>query len=190
MPRKSKRPAAALTVLGVASDSHAEPPRTVLRDSDLYACISDSPTLSEASKRAYRGGLRSLLVRAHPGGTDPLLRAIVDFEGTERAIIVADVALRTRQAWCAAVLACFKHACSSAPELQAVQGRWAALNARLSDEITALVKTSVVTDKERASWVPYSEWCAAEERPTPTCCFGARRASRPRFCSNGTRRGG
>jgi len=90
--------------------------------------------------------------------------SITHFDDTERAILAADVALRTRQAWCAAVLACFKHACSSAPELQAVQGRWAALNARLSDEITAIVKTSVMSDKERASWVSYQEWCAAEER--------------------------
>jgi hypothetical protein len=92
------------------------------------------------------------------------LRAITDFEGTEQAILAADVALRTRQAWCAAVLSVFKHACSTAPELQAVQGRWSALNARLSDEITAIVKTSVMTDKERASWVSYQDWCAAEER--------------------------
>jgi hypothetical protein len=67
-------------------------------------------------------------------------------------------------AWCAAVLACFKHACSSAPEMQAVQGRWAALNARLSDEITAVIKTSVMSDKERVNWVSYQDWCAAEER--------------------------
>jgi hypothetical protein len=80
------------------------------------------------------------------------------------AILAADVALRTRQAWCAAVLACFKHACSTAPELQAVHGKWNALNAHLSDEITALVKTSVMSDKERLNWVTYSEWCAAEER--------------------------
>jgi hypothetical protein len=99
-----------------------------------------------------------------PGSADPLLRAITDFEGTEQAILAADVALRTRQAWCAAVLACFKHACSSAPELQAVHGRWSALNARLSDEISAIVKTSIMSDKERAAWVPYNEWCAAEER--------------------------
>jgi hypothetical protein len=99
-----------------------------------------------------------------PGGTDPLLHAITHFEDTERAILAADVALRTRQAWCAAVLACFKHACSTAPELQAVHGRWAALNARLSDEITAVIKTSVMSDKERVNWVSYSEWCAAEER--------------------------
>jgi hypothetical protein len=48
--------------------------------------------------------------------------------------------------------------------MQAVQGRWAALNARLSDEITAVIKTSVMSDKERVNWVSYSEWCAAEER--------------------------
>jgi hypothetical protein len=46
----------------------------------------------------------------------------------------------------------------------AVHGRWAALNARLSDEITAVVKTSVMSDKEQANWVSYQEWCAAEER--------------------------
>jgi hypothetical protein len=72
-------------------------------------------------------------------------------------ILTTDVALRTRQAWCAAVLACFKHACSTVPELQAVHSRWTALNARLSDEITVLVKTNVMSDKERASWVSYSE---------------------------------
>jgi len=94
------------------------------------------------------------------GGSGPGTR----YEDTERAILAADVALRTRQAWCAAVLACFKHACSAAPELQAVHGKWNALNARPSDEITALVKTSVMSDKERLNWVTYSEWCAAEER--------------------------
>ncbi len=165
MAQKSKRPAAAPTVLVVASDGLREPSRTGLRDADLYTCIDESPTLSEASKCTYRGGLRSLLTRApSPGGTDPLLRAITDYDGTERAILTADVALRTRQAWRAAVLACFKHACSSAPELQAVHGRWSALNARLSDEISAIVKASIMSDKERAAWVPYIEWCAAEER--------------------------
>jgi len=153
MPRNSKRPAAARAVLGAASDGRGGPSRTSLHDSGLYACIDDSPSLSEASKRTYRGGLRSLLSRAPSGGTDPLVHAITRFEDTEQAIIAADVALRTRQAWCAAVLACFKHACSTAPELQAVHGMWTALNARLSDEITALVKTSVMSDKKRLNWV-------------------------------------
>jgi hypothetical protein len=167
MAQKSRRPSAASTVLGVASvsDGHGESPRTVLRDSDLYACLDDCTTLSEASERTYRGGLRSLLMRARtPGSADPLLRAITDFEGTEQAILAADVALCTRQAWCAAVLSVFKHACSAAPELVAVHSRWAALNARLSDEITAVVKTSVMSNKEQANWVSYQEWCAAEER--------------------------
>jgi len=87
--------------------------------------------------------------------TDPLLHAITHFEDTERAILETDVVLRIRQAWCAAVLSVFKHACSAAPKLQAVHSRWAALNARLSDEITTLVKTSVMNDKERANWVPW-----------------------------------
>jgi len=165
MPLKSKRPAAASTVLDVASGGHEESPLAVLRDSDLYACLEDSTTLSEASKRTYRGGLRSLLLRARTkGSADPLLRAITDFEGTEQAVLAADVALRTRQAWCAAVLSVFKHKCSVAPELQAVHSRWAALNARLSDEITAIVKTNVMSDKEQANWVSYQEWCSAEER--------------------------
>jgi len=99
-----------------------------------------------------------------PGSADPLLHAITDFEGTEQAILAADVALRTRQAWCAAVLSVLKHACSTAPELQAVHSRWSALNARLSDEITAVVKTSVMSDKERVNWVSYQDWCAAEQR--------------------------
>jgi hypothetical protein len=165
MLRKSTRPAAAPTVLDVASGGHEEPPLAILRDSDLYACLDDSTTLSEASKRTYRGGLRSLLMRARtPGSADPLLRAVTDFERTEQAILAANVALRTRQAWCAAVLSVFKHACSTAPELHAVHSRWAALNARLSDEITAIVKRSVMNDKEQASWVSYQDWCAAEER--------------------------
>jgi hypothetical protein len=62
------------------------------------------------------------------------------------------------------VLSVFKHVCSAAPELQAVHSRWSTLNGRLSDEITAVVKTSVMSSKEQASWVPYSEWCAAEAR--------------------------
>jgi hypothetical protein len=53
---------------------------------------------------------------------------------------------------------------SSAEKQQAVHSRWAVLNARLSDEITALVKASAMSDKEKAAWVPYSEWCAVEER--------------------------
>lgn len=52
---------------------------------------------------------------------------------------------------------------SSAEKQQAVHSWWAALNARLSDEITALVKTSAMSDKERAAWLPYSEWSAADE---------------------------
>jgi hypothetical protein len=167
MPRNSKRPAAAPTVVDAASGGRGEsPPRAVLRDSDLYACLEDSTTRSEASKHTYRGNLRSLLLRARSeGSADPLLHAITHFERTEQAILAAaDVALRTRQASCAAVLSVFKHSCSAAPELQAVHGRWTALNARLSDEITAIVKTSVLSDKEQANWVSYQDWCAAEER--------------------------
>lgn len=136
-----------------------------MNDAALYACIDDGPTLLAASKRTYRGGLRSLLTRAPTqGGTDPLLRAITDYDGTERAVLTADVALRTRQAWCTAVLACFKHACSTAPELQAVHSKWSALNARLSDEITAIGKTSTMSVKEQTNWVSYQDWCLAEER--------------------------
>ena len=62
------------------------------------------------------------------------------------------------------MLSVVKHVCSAAPELQAVHSRWSMLNARLSDEITAVVKTSVMSSKEQANWVPYSEWCAAEAR--------------------------
>jgi len=37
--------------------------------------------------------------------------------------------------------------------------REAQINVRLS----ALVKTSVMADKERANWVPYSKWCAQQK---------------------------
>ncbi len=89
---------------------------------------------------------------------------IIHLKDTGRAILEADVAICARSAWCAAVLNVFKHACSAAPQLQAVHGHWAALNARLSDDFTAIVKTFVMSEKERASWVPYSEWCAAGKR--------------------------
>ncbi len=141
--------------------------RSDLHDADLYKCLQDSPALSEASKKTYMGGIRALLRRAPAPSSkaDLLLHAIVNFAESERAILSADVALRTRQAWCASVLSVFKHGiCSDAPELLAVHEKWRALNARFSDEITSVVKSSVMSDKERTSWVPYGDWCAAEER--------------------------
>jgi len=51
--------------------------------------------------------------------------------------------------------------CGTGPVVvRGVRGvRGAHINARLS----ALVKTSVMTDKERANWVPYSKWCAQQK---------------------------
>jgi hypothetical protein len=118
MPRE-KRPSAAPFVGGVSALSgQSEAPQAKLCDADLYLCLEESPTLSAASKRTYKCGLRSLLLRTPSDGVaNPLLHAIGHFEATSRIIETVDVALRTRQAWCAAVLSIYKHGvCAVAPE--------------------------------------------------------------------------
>jgi hypothetical protein len=168
MPRET-RPSAAPGPVAIAStpsrpidaSSHAQ-----LRDCDLYACLEDSDTLSASSKRTYRGGLRSLLLRTPSEGiANPLLHAISHYEETERIMQAADVALRTRLAWCAAVLSIFKHGvCAVAPELAAVHAQWSALCGRLSSDVEAVVKSSVMSAREQENWVPYKEWLDAEAR--------------------------
>jgi hypothetical protein len=165
MPRKeTPRPSASATLTRDSGDGGGSA-RSALCDEALYRCLEENPLLSEASKRTYRGGIRSLLLRAPPGLANPLLHVIVQFEESERAILAADVALRTRAAWCAAVLSVFKHGlCATAPDLLAVHDKWRALNSLFSDEITYIVKTSVMSVKEGESWAPYELWHAAEQQ--------------------------
>jgi hypothetical protein len=165
MPRQEVPRPSASAILTRDSGGGGGSARSALCDEALYRWLEESPSLSEASKRTYRGGIRSLLLRAPPGLANPLLHVIIHFEESERAILAADVALRTRAAWCAAVLSVFKHGlCSTAPELLAVHDKWRALNSRFSDEITSIVNTSVMSVKERESWVPYEQWRAAEQQ--------------------------
>ncbi len=188
MPRKvTPRPSASATLTRDSGEGGGSA-RSALCDEALYRYLEESPLLSEASKRTYRGGIRSLLLRAPPGVANPLLHVITHFEESERAILAADVALRTRAAWCAAVLSVFKHGvCTSAPELLAVHDKWRALNSEFSDEITSIVKTSVMSVKEReragcpmSSGVQLSSsWVATSSAPSGICSWPYRVVCRP-----------
>ena len=137
-------------------------------DGLIYSCIAQAAGLSHSSRRAYASALRSLVAKAGhvvAGQAQPLLALILAPDKAREAILALEASLRSKQHYCKAVLAVYKHAaCATDPALQAVHPQWVALTTELSAQVDAVVKENKRSAREAAAWVSLEEWLAAEAK--------------------------
>lgn len=135
-------------------------------DDELLDCLRQSTGIAESSKAAYLlrleklGDLHKLLwphARTQNHISDFILHAKQSIQELDSKDFESAYEVRTRQSWCSAICALFRHTSCARRFGPLIISAWKQYNKRLCEEIAAMESTNVRTQREERAKITLKE---------------------------------